>query len=146
MTGISLIVPGKPRGKGRPKFARRGQAVVTYTDEQTVSMEETIRAIWRETGAQRLPDGEALELTVRVTHERPQNHFRKNGQLSKKGHESPIPTRKPDGDNVFKLVADALNGLAYKDDSQIAYWDLKAQWGIRAHMLIQLQPIPARRW
>lgn len=29
------------------------------------------------------------------------------------------PTKKPDIDNVFKAIADSLNGIAYKDDSQI---------------------------
>jgi len=26
------------------------------------------------------------------------------------------PTKKPDGDNILKAVADALNGVCYKDD------------------------------
>lgn len=30
-----------------------------------------------------------------------------------------VPTSRPDGDNYLKLVQDALNGVAYKDDSQI---------------------------
>ena len=30
-----------------------------------------------------------------------------------------FPTRKPDIDNVLKAVADALNGVAYHDDSQV---------------------------
>lgn len=29
------------------------------------------------------------------------------------------PTHKPDFDNVTKAVCDALNGIAYSDDSQI---------------------------
>jgi Holliday junction resolvase RusA-like endonuclease len=29
------------------------------------------------------------------------------------------PTKRPDWDNLGKLVSDSLNGLAYKDDSQI---------------------------
>ena len=29
------------------------------------------------------------------------------------------PTKKPDFDNVTKAVCDALNGVAYDDDSQI---------------------------
>jgi len=27
--------------------------------------------------------------------------------------------KKPDADNIIKIIADALNGLAYKDDCQI---------------------------
>ena len=29
------------------------------------------------------------------------------------------PTKKPDMDNIIKIIADALNGIAYYDDSQI---------------------------
>ena len=31
------------------------------------------------------------------------------------------PTKKPDVDNIFKAVSDALNGLIYKDDKQIIH-------------------------
>lgn len=30
-----------------------------------------------------------------------------------------LPTKKPDIDNLVKVVLDGLNGLAYKDDKQI---------------------------
>jgi Holliday junction resolvase RusA-like endonuclease len=32
---------------------------------------------------------------------------------------SVLPSRKPDIDNVLKIVLDALNGVAYKDDSRV---------------------------
>lgn len=31
-----------------------------------------------------------------------------------------LPLKKPDMDNIVKVVADALNGVAYHDDTQIA--------------------------
>lgn len=36
-----------------------------------------------------------------------------------------FPTKKPDGDNIIKAILDALNGAAYRDDSQICrvYFD-----------------------
>ena len=30
-----------------------------------------------------------------------------------------LPTKKPDIDNILKVVADALNGVAYLDDVQV---------------------------
>jgi len=30
-----------------------------------------------------------------------------------------LPTKKPDGDNIAKVICDALNGVAYEDDTQI---------------------------
>ena len=29
------------------------------------------------------------------------------------------PTKKPDFDNIAKIICDALNGIAYKDDASI---------------------------
>lgn len=31
-----------------------------------------------------------------------------------------LPLKKPDTDNIVKVVSDALNGVAYHDDTQIA--------------------------
>ena len=28
-----------------------------------------------------------------------------------------LPTKKPDVDNIIKIILDSLNGLAYKDDA-----------------------------
>ena len=30
-----------------------------------------------------------------------------------------LPLKKPDMDNIVKVVADALNGVAYQDDKQV---------------------------
>lgn len=52
--------------------------------------------------------------------ERPGSHFNSRGELSAEGLRHPLPeNRKPDVDNALKLVMDALNGRAYKDDVQI---------------------------
>ncbi len=30
-----------------------------------------------------------------------------------------LPTKRPDGDNIIKVILDALNGFVYHDDAQI---------------------------
>ena len=35
MTEIFILVPGEPVAKGRPRFAKRGAFVTTYTPEKT---------------------------------------------------------------------------------------------------------------
>ncbi len=30
-----------------------------------------------------------------------------------------LPTKRPDSDNIVKIILDALNGVAYQDDSQV---------------------------
>lgn len=38
------------------------------------------------------------------------------------------PTTKPDLDNVIKGIKDALNGVWYKDDSQVVEYGLVGKW------------------
>lgn len=40
-----------------------------------------------------------------------------------------LPLKKPDGDNILKIVCDALNGLAYKDDTQVSDMIIRKRYG-----------------
>lgn len=42
------------------------------------------------------------------------------------------PEMKPDCDNVAKAILDALNGIAYKDDSQVTELIVKKRFGHEA--------------
>jgi Holliday junction resolvase RusA-like endonuclease len=122
---IDLTVYGTPRGKGRPRFVKQtGRA---FTDKQTVLAENEWMAAWTRAGEIRLDDG-PLQVDLTAVLERPQSHYKTNGELSAAGERSPWPTRKPDWDNLGKLVADALNGKAYRDDSQIVHVVLWKRW------------------
>ena len=38
------------------------------------------------------------------------------------------PTKKPDADNIAKIILDSLNGIAYDDDSQIVELTVIKEW------------------
>jgi Holliday junction resolvase RusA-like endonuclease len=65
---------------------------------------------------------------VRILHKRPGNHYNKSG-LSREGARHPIPTSKPDIDNVLKLVMDALNEHGWDDDKQVVDVVMRRRWG-----------------
>ena len=48
------------------------------------------------------------------------------------------PTKKPDTDNIAKLVLDSLNGLAYDDDSQIVQLTVTKVYGEQAKVNLLL--------
>ena len=50
-----------------------------------------------------------------------------------------FPTKKPDVDNIFKGIADSLNGIAYRDDSQIVSATINKIWSTdpRAEVIIR---------
>lgn len=138
---IQLTVPGVPRGKGRPRFVKASGR--TYTDKQTVNTEQQIAAAWAEAGAVRMPD-EALTLHVMAVFERPKAHWKKSGPLTHIGEVMPWPTKRPDMDNIYKIVLDALNGLAYKDDCQVVHSVLWKRWanpGEEAHVKITVDRV-----
>lgn len=48
---------------------------------------------------------------------------------------------KPDADNVAKSILDALNGLAYKDDSQVANLLVFKQYGAENKILVEMEEL-----
>lgn len=114
MSTVTFTIVGKPCGKGRPKFARRGEYVTTYTPEKTVNYENLVKLAWMERGGEKLHGAIAATIVA---------HFPIPKSVSKKKRgelQGTWYTGKPDGDNIAKIILDALNGIAYDDDSQVA--------------------------
>lgn len=123
---VHLAIAGQPQGKGRPRFARDTGRV--YTPKATLIAEGEIRRAWEEAGHPRLPD-EALHLDVRLGVVRPKGHFTTKGELSAAGLRAVFPAnRKPDVDNALKLVMDALNSRAWRDDVQVVTARVSRHW------------------
>ena len=114
---ITFTVPGKPQGKGRPRFTKNGR---TYTPGKTAEYEALIKRRYLLQGGKLFE--EAVKLSVLILYPIPKSTTKKERELMVSG--SILPTKKPDGDNVEKAVADALNKVAYLDDSQI----IEAKW------------------
>jgi Holliday junction resolvase RusA-like endonuclease len=111
----TLTIPGKPVGKGRPRMTKSGHV---YTPAPTENYEAYIKALWvQEHGSEVAFPVEAVMLSVSVYMAIPQSTSKKRREAMLDG--VIMPTKKPDLDNVLKIIADALNGLAYTDDKQI---------------------------
>lgn len=115
MNMLSFSVPGEPRGKGRPRFVSTPQGGRAYTDAQTVAYENFVKFCARAAGAQ-IIDG-PVEMRIAVYLPIPQSAPKKRQAAMLSGAE--LPTKKPDLSNVLKLIEDALNLIAYRDDAAI---------------------------
>ena len=113
---ITFAVPGKPQGKARPRFSKGH----TYTPKQTAEYEALIRRMYQLAGG-KMFEG-AVHIRIMILYPIPKNTPKIKAQQMLQGYI--LPTKKPDGDNVEKAVADALNGVAYADDSCI----VRASW------------------
>lgn len=126
----------EPRGKGRPRFTKRG---FTYKDSKTEDAERAIRLAYAESYGTCFTKGEPLSLFVEATFPVPKSYSKEKQQAIQQGFLR--PTKKPDGDNILKLVADALNGVAYYDDAQIVDMSVLKVYGDTPKLRIILNVI-----
>lgn len=113
---ISFSVDMPPAGKARPRFSTKTHH--TYTPQKTVDDEKRIRAAYKKaSGGFRYPDNTPLDIVIMAYFPIPTSTTKKKFALMLE--RVIFPTKKPDWDNIGKLVADALNGVAYDDDKNI---------------------------
>ena len=103
-----LFIKTVPIPKGRPRFYG-GHAV---TPEKTRKYEKLIRDSW-EHG---IVEGKSIMVDIEFRIPIPQSYSKKKkAELEWTPH-----NKKPDLDNLVKAVLDALNGVAFEDDSLIS--------------------------
>ena len=110
----SAIVVGKVKGKPRPRFRIVAGHPQTYTTKEEREYERMIASEYRAQGGVR-HEGELL---VRITVRRALPKSRP------KRVKSESDVFKPDADNIAKAVLDALNGVAWTDDAQVAHLEV----------------------
>lgn len=115
---VRFTVIGEPQGKGRPRFSKVGGFVKTRTPDETVLYENLIKTEYqRQCGHARFPDNASLDMRVMAYYQVPNSASKK--KLKQMLDREIRPAKKPDWDNVGKVVADSLNQLAYRDDAQV---------------------------
>ncbi len=113
MKGYSLTIPGAPVAKARPRMTKSGHV---YTPQKTVEYERYVQTLFVEEHGQPRLEG-ALMLELNLYFPIPKSTRKKDASAMRTG--GIRPTKRPDLDNILKAVSDALNGIAYRDDSQI---------------------------
>ena len=114
--GVNFVIQGKVQAKQRPRFnTHTGK---TYTPNKTINYENWVKTCY----LQKYKDKELMEKPLRVTirafFEIPKSTSKKKKQQML--NNEVVPMVKPDTDNIAKSILDSLNGIAYKDDKQVA--------------------------
>ena len=131
MKSLMFFVPMKPTGKARPRYSRVSKTM--YTPSETAKAERLIAEYFRLSLHQspikdgfEVIKGHSVKALITAYHHVPPSLIRtKEG---KRLVSQQICMRKPDADNVAKLVLDSLNGLAYHDDRQVTDLGIKRRW------------------
>lgn len=123
MTEIEFFVPGKPQGKARARTVRMPNGFTrSFTPDKTVLYENLIKSCFIEAEAKQngifpLEAGTPVDMLITAYFKPPVSQSLKKQRMMLLNEIQPL--KKPDMDNIVKVVADALNGLAYHDDTQI---------------------------
>jgi Holliday junction resolvase RusA-like endonuclease len=113
---VNFEVPGDPVPKGRPRFARRGTFVQTYTDSKTIEYETRVATLARMAIGSSEPLKGHLTVYLYLRYAVPASYSKKRTEACLNGFEYP---KRVDLDNCYKSITDAMNGIVYVDDSQI---------------------------
>jgi len=101
---VEFTVPGRPVPQSRPRVFKNGG--VKSNSDKVAAYKQVIQLLC----PRRKPLFGPVRLLVKAIMPRP-----KSVPKGKRYHDS-----QPDLDNIVKAIQDALNGLAYEDDGQIA--------------------------
>ena len=114
---VIFQVDGTPVPKGRPRFARRGKFVSTYSPKTTVDYETKVSdAAKQAMGSQKPLEGPVVAC-IYITLPIPASYSKKRTQACLSGEER--PTKRSDIDNFCKAIFDGMNGIVFEDDSQV---------------------------
>lgn len=131
---IYLEIPGEPVAKGRPRMTRTG---IAYTPAKTMNYETLIKELFIISKQEMLTGELKAEITACFT-------IPKSASIKKRLDMiggSIRPVKRPDLDNVAKAVLDALNGLAYQDDSQIVSLTVSKFYDLQPRVELTIQEV-----
>lgn len=122
MTTWDLVIPGRPGVKGNSKQIRKTRAgrLFVASNNKDKANENHARASVREQW-KGPPLADALRVDVCFSFAVPKSRARRT-------RAGDWYAQRPDRDNLHKMVADAMSGIVYLDDSQIVAGAVEKRW------------------
>ncbi len=136
---ITFTVPGVPVAKGRPRISTRGGFARAYTPLKTVMYESLIALAGQDAMEGRAPIEGPVYLHVTATFPIPVSWSKRRKAEVASG--AAWHTGKPDGDNIAKSVGDGLNGIVFKDDSQVALCKVLKLYGDKPGLDVMVEAL-----
>ena len=131
-----------PRGKERPRLCVKNGKKIVFTPKPTKSYEKRlgffVSKLMARKGWKKFDKNISLKCIVYAFYPIPTvtkaiEIKMQNGEI--------LPTKAPDADNVLKIVLDALNGIAYEDDSQICNIIFRKKYDIVPKISVKVSEI-----
>lgn len=133
---VNFCVPGPPVGKARPRVTRSGHA---YTPQRTKDYERLVRECYlSQVGDIKFVGKHPLEVLIEAEFPIPKSVSKKKRDEMRETYH----TNKPDGDNLAKSIMDALNGIAFEDDSAVSVLTVVKTWSESPCVYVHIQETP----
>lgn len=130
------------KGRGRVGQVRTnsGKTLTTvFTPAKTRKYEDYVKVCASQVMQGRGLISDALRIEVQAFVSIPSSWSAKKQYAAEYG--DILPTTRPDADNYLKCCLDALNGIVYRDDSQIVDMSVKKRYSDRPRLEIEIFPV-----
>lgn len=138
---VRFFVPGLPIAQGSKRHV--GHGIMVEMSKKLPAWRNDVRLAGIEAMGQRPPLADAVFLHLTFVFPRPKAHFgtgRNAGQLKPT---APVHvTKAPDLDKLVRAVGDALTGIVWRDDAQVAVLEAHKVFGIHPQVQLVARPIP----
>jgi Holliday junction resolvase RusA-like endonuclease len=134
---VVFIVKGEPKGKGRPRFSK-GRV---YTPAETDHYEKLVAWSYADS-AKGYKFTSPVRVTIKAYHKPPKGKSKKLVMDMLDGHI--LPTKKPDIDNIAKIILDGLNHIAWDDDKQIVELIVGKRYGEDPSVVVAIEEVIGR--
>lgn len=136
MRQIEFFVAMEPVAQGRPRFTQFANHTKAYDPQKSRDAKSYIRLAASEAMGQEAPLEGALRLLIVTQRPTPKSASQRKIREMLSG--IIMPTTKPDVSNYQKLVEDALNGVVWRDDSQLVDCRSIKKYSIKPGFFIQV--------
>ena len=129
----TIIIEGTPGYKERVRLNRR--TLTLYTPSATKDYEKLIGDCFQKCCDQKFEGALSVSITAVMPIPKSVSKKVRQDMLSQKV----LPTKKPDIDNIIKIIFDGLNGIAFDDDKQIVEVSAKKIYGARPQVVVAIK-------
>ncbi len=142
---VKFTIPGDPKGKGRPRVERHRTYSKARTPEDTIIYENLVRTMYYQQCRKAFFDkGTALDVRITAYYSIPDSVSNKKKALMAAHRIRPM--KKPDADNVVKVIMDALNQYAYHDDAQVVDLQFRKFFSFKPRVVVTIQEAAYIEW
>jgi Holliday junction resolvase RusA-like endonuclease len=129
--GITFEIPGDA-----VPFARAGaNGKRRFTPAKQANYMSVVKLFAAQAMAGRKPFDGAIRVVIEAEYLPPASWSKKKQDAAE------WKTSKPDADNLYKLVADSLNGVAFVDDAQVADVRISKTYASVSRLVVIVEPL-----